>query len=178
MRKKLTLIIDAVIVLALVGAGAWWYGARGTGRTVSVVRAPSLQEAATAEKGAETVKEEFIVPMITATSAYGGEKVTADEPEKLPEAANFQSFSYNPVSGKIIAVSGECSDSYYAVLVFDAKADYRKNPAAARVNRAFECPASKLFHAEFDLRESNLPAGSYYFFVADQGEKGSWYNPR
>lgn len=178
MRKKLTLVIDAIIVLALVGAGIWWYNSKGAGRTVSIVKAPVVQETAPAEKEPELVKEEFIVSMITATSTYGNEKVTTDEPAKLPEAVKFQSFSYASAQGKIIAVSGGCSDAYYAVLVFDAKTDYRKDPAAARVNRAFECPANKLFRTQFDLRDFNLPAGSYYFFVADQGDKGSWYNPR
>lgn len=178
MGKKLTLIIDAVIVLALVGAGAWWYATQGIGRTVSVIKTPVTQEAAPAKNGSEPPQEEFVVPTISATASYGGEKVTADEPAKLPEAVQFRSFSYDPAEGKIISVSGGCADAYYAVLVFDAQNDYRKDPAAARVNRASACPADKLFRTQFNLRDFNLPAGSYYFFVADQGEKGSWYNPR
>lgn len=177
MIKKIW-IIDAVIVLTLVGAGVWWYGARETGRTVSVGKTPVVQETAPIEKEPEPVKEEFIVSMLTSTSTYGNEKITTDEPAKLPDAVKFQSFSYDPTQSKIIAVSGGCADTYYAVLVFNAKDDYRKDPAAARVNRASECPANKLFRTQFDLRDFNLPAGSYYFFVADQGEKGSWYNPR
>ena len=106
MRKKLTLIIDAVIVLALIGAGVWWYSSKGAGRTISVVKTPAVQETALTEKTPEPVKEEFVVSMFTATSTYGNEKITTDEPEKLPESVQFQSFSYDPTQGKIIAVSG------------------------------------------------------------------------
>ncbi|MBI5912995.1 hypothetical protein HY839_00975 [Candidatus Azambacteria bacterium] len=180
MRKKLTLVIDAVVVLALIGAGIWWYGTsqKTGGRTVNIVKTPTTQETVSAEKTPEPLKEEFVVPATIAAATYGDEKVTTDEPAKLPEAVKFQSFSYDPAQGKVIAISGGCTDAYYAVLVFDAKTDYRKDPAAARVNRASECPADKLFRTQFDFRDFNLPAGSYYFFVADQGNKGSWYNPR
>lgn len=176
--KKLTFAIDAVVVLALIGAGVWWYGTRGIGRMITVTPTPTTQESAMAEKKPEPPKEQFVIPMLTATSTYGNEKVTTDQPKKLPEAVKFQSFSYDPAQGKVIAVSGGCTDTYYAVLVFDAKTDYRKDPAAARMNRALECPTNKLFHTEFNLSDFNLPVGSYYFFVADQGTQGSWYNPR
>jgi hypothetical protein len=107
-----------------------------------------------------------------------GDKASISEPEKLPESKVFNVFSYNASAGKIINVSGTCSDAYFAIVVFFAADDYKKDPAKSVINKATECPASKNFTASLSMQDYNLPSGNYYFFVADQGKTGSWYNPR
>ncbi len=109
---------------------------------------------------------------------YKDEKVDISKPEKLPPAAKFKIFTYDAKVGKIINISGTCSDIYYAVLIFSANDDYKTNPAAAKINRAEECPQNRQFKTEFNLKDYNLLSGEYYFFAADQGKTGTWYNPR
>ena len=89
-----------------------------------------------------------------------------------------RSFEYSGGGGQAVTVSGFCSDAYYVVLIFDAKNDFSKNPNTAKYNRASKCPSAKSFSETIDLGSLNLPAGTYYFFAADQGVSGSWYNPR
>lgn len=108
----------------------------------------------------------------SSTSKSKIDKITQESP------VNFKSFSYDAMVGKLITVSGTCHDKYYAMLVFESRDDYRKNPGAAKSNRAFECKASGTFSVETNMKEFNLPSGNYYLFVADQGSTGSWYNPR
>lgn len=114
----------------------------------------------------------------TAPVIYGDKKVNLDKPADLPEAVSFKGFSYTAELGKQLSLSGACQDKYYAIVIFDSKDDYRQNPAAAKFNRAYECPENKTFQTDINLQQFNLPSGNYYLFVADQGETGSWYNPR
>ncbi len=97
-----------------------------------------------------------------------------DKLKSYPEPSKFRSFEYNSDD---LEFSGKCSDLYYTVILYDQNIDYRKNPASAKFNQAFECPANKKF--EFTIGQNiGLPKGKYYIIFADQGEKGSWYNPK
>lgn len=119
------------------------------------------------------IVEESIIPIQKTT-----EKISSNDTTKLPISREFQSFAYDATTGMNIGVSGTCHDVYYAILVFSDSVDYRKNPSASIINKAFECGKDKSFKTELNLQSSNLKSGTYYFFVADQGERGSWYNPR
>ncbi|HEX8993683.1 MAG TPA: hypothetical protein VF803_00330, partial [Candidatus Paceibacterota bacterium] len=98
-------------------------------------------------------------------------------PQTLPPST-FHVFSYDSALGKVIDLSGACTDTYYALLVFSASDDYRTSPAKARVNQAHVCPAGGAFSLSVNLQNFNLQSGSYYLFIADQGKTGTWYNPR
>ena len=109
---------------------------------------------------------------------YQKEKVTVSDTAKLPSATAFASLSYSPVTGKVVHLSGTCTGDFFDVLVFSAKDDYKKNPAAAKVNTAFTCPATGKVSEDINLADFNLPAGEYYVFIADLDKTGAWYNPR
>jgi hypothetical protein len=109
---------------------------------------------------------------------YKQEKVTVADTAKLPSANTFATFTYSPVTGKVVHLSGTCTGDFFDVLVFSAKDDYKKNPAAAKVNTAFTCPATGKVSADINLADFNLPAGEYYVFIADLDKTGAWYNPR
>lgn len=121
--------------------------------------------------------KEFVVDE-NAAANYGGKKITVDSPEALPISTSFQAFSYDQEKGESISITGSCSDAYYAVVVFQNFIDYKQNPSAFVINQAFPCPEDKKFTKGFELKDFNLVSGEYYFFVADQGKAGSWYNPR
>lgn len=112
------------------------------------------------------------------TIDYKGEKVEAENIEKLPESKVFQTFLYDSEKGKVIDITGACTDVYYTIVVFDAQDDYKKNPTAAKINSAHECPESGRIKESVDLSTFGIQSGEYYIFVADQGNRGSWYNPR
>lgn len=124
----------------------------------------------------EVPRESIIVE--ASTIDYKEEKVEAENIEKLPESKLFQTFSYDSTKGKIIDITGICTDVYYTIVVFDAKDDYKKNQAAAKINSAHECPQSGKIKKSIDLSTFGIGSGEYYIFVADQGNIGSWYNPR
>ncbi|MEK7212806.1 MAG: hypothetical protein AAB686_03975, partial [Patescibacteria group bacterium] len=177
-QKKSWLAIEIVVgVLVLGGLGLYfWYFPPQ--RTIDIAPIAPQPTSPVAEAPAPPPpKEEFVMDIQPATQ-YGDEKVNLTKPEKLPAAVEFKTFSYDPKIGKVVAVSGTCSDVYYTFVVFDAKDDYRKDPTRAKINRAYECPSSKAFRLEMNLKDLNLAAGTYYFFIADQGARGTWYNPR
>lgn len=93
-------------------------------------------------------------------------------------AESFRSFKYSALSEQFLEVSGSCKDDYYAILIFRKNDDFIKSAGSAKYNRASSCPASGKFIEKIDLKSINLTEGLYYFFVADQGASGSWYNPR
>lgn len=125
----------------------------------------------------EPPKEAFVVADVGKVEGSAKENIATVDPSVFKAPESFKSFSYDASTGKKIAVSGTCRDSYYTLLIFDSKTDYRKEPAAARYNSAFPCNASHLFTMEVNISNFNLPTGNYYLFIADQGT-GSWYNPR
>lgn len=123
-------------------------------------------------------QETFVVADMDGVQGSAEENIATADSAVFKEPENFKSFDYDAEKGKVISLAGTCSDAYYAVLVFSSAVDYRKDPAASRYNSAFSCPAARLFKTEMNLKDLNLPTGRYYVFVADQGERGSWYNPR
>ncbi len=98
-------------------------------------------------------------------------------PAESLDPGKFRHFTYNPKGDKIITVEGECKDSFYTILFFPEKIDYRDNPAGSQYNTAFPCPSKGKFSQEINLRNANLRAGKYYIIRAGQGETGSWHNP-
>jgi len=176
-------IIIAVIITAAILSVAIWYGATGKISDLGKVTVDVSGVAPTLRESTETpvVKpptEQFIVADLGKIEGSQKENIATADTNIFTAPVNFKSFSYDAKVGKVVSLSGNCSDKYYAVLIFDSSVDYRKDPSAARSNRAFECPAAKLFNTEVNLRDINLSSGSYYVFVADQGSTGSWYNPR
>lgn len=126
----------------------------------------------------EPPKEVFVVADVGKVDGSAKENIATVDPSIFKAPESFKTFSYDANIGKKIAISGTCRDSYYALLIFDSKTDYRKEPAAARYNSAFPCNASHLFTMEVNVKDFNLATGNYYLFIADKGEEGSWYNPR
>lgn len=97
-----------------------------------------------------------------------------DKLKSYPEPNKFRPLEYK---NKDLEFSGECSDLYYTVLVYPKNIDYRKNPASAKVNQAFECPRNRKFKTTIG-QNAGLAEEKYYIIIADQGEEGNWYNPR
>jgi len=96
-----------------------------------------------------------------------------------PDPKKLHSFTYNPsLINKNLLVEDKCQDDYLTILIFSKNDDYRIYPAKAKFNKAFECFSSQIVSQEINLSSLNLSAGNYYYFTADQGKEGSWYNPR
>ena len=99
-----------------------------------------------------------------------------------PPPSQFRTFIYNSAGlngGSSITVSAVCHDTYDTVLIFPASLDYRVNLASAVYNVASPCEMGKTFNVVIDLAMlGHAPSGTYYYFIADQGASGSWYNPR
>lgn len=174
-------IVALIITVAILGFIVW-YGVTGkllqVGKVTVVVSQKEEAPMVAITAGAPPAPvEAFVITDIIKTNAIAKTNGTIDT-KTLTAPVNFKSFAYDASVGKTISVSGTCHDTYYALLIFESKDDYRTNPGSARSNRAFQCGASKLFTIKMDLRDINLSSGSYYLFVADQGSKGSWYNPR
>jgi hypothetical protein len=74
-----------------------------------------------------------------------------------------------------IQIAGSCNSAYYTILIFPHPDDYRTNPALAIYNEARPCVGGSfsLTIADMDL-PSQLPIGTYYLMVADQGKTGPW----
>lgn len=173
--------ISIALTLVAIVFGVWFVALGRWSGMGSVTMDTSL-----AQKGEEVslrpeVKpptEEFVVADVSESVGSQTENIATADTAIFKEPENFKSFDYDAKAGKIISLSGNCHDTYYTVLVFSSAVDYRKDPTAALSNRAFECPSSKLFNVEMNLKDINLQSGKYYVFVADQGKTGSWYNPR
>ncbi|MBI5078113.1 MAG: hypothetical protein HZB11_01940 [Candidatus Yonathbacteria bacterium] len=131
---------------------------------------------ASALKQVET--EQFVVTDMGKVEGSAKENISTANPKIFESPENFKSFTYDATVGKKIAIAGTCKDTYYTLLIFKSGDDYRKDPARAYYNTAFPCPASGIVTLSVNLKDFNLPSGNYYLFLADQGEKGSWYNPR
>lgn len=181
MNKKYIIAGASFIILAIVVFAGYWLFFSGPSQLKSkpVVVTNNAPDSATQPAiKIEVPTQKFSADEKPAQIYQSDEKITVATPEKLPESTEFKSFSYDQTVGKMIGVSGSCSDAYYAIVIFRAKDDYRKNPAASVFNQAFECPTDHKFSNGIELKNFNLPSGEYYFLVADQGNKGTWYNPR
>lgn len=175
--KLVAMVIVGVLAVMGVVYGVFYGG--GAGKVAYVAPQKEMPAVTVATPVVQIPTEAFVITDTSTANVSVSTKTTNTTNTKILEApTNFKSFTYDAKVGKTISVSGTCHDAYYALLIFEGKDDYRINPGAARSNRAFECGASRVFTIKMDLRDINLPSGSYYLFVADQGNKGSWYNPR
>jgi hypothetical protein len=102
--------------------------------------------------------------------------------KNYPAPSTFHHFAYSESeirTENTLHFGGTCSDELFTTLVFRSDIDYRADPSSAVINRAYPCPKSK--SVSIDLLFSDLRGfhdGEYYAIVADQGNKGVWYNPR
>ncbi|MBI3634022.1 MAG: hypothetical protein HY228_00165 [Candidatus Yonathbacteria bacterium] len=172
--RTIAIIIVGVLVVVGVVYGVFLGGLAKKTTYIASEKKIEISSETTTPPPPQVPVETFVMVDTSKTNT----PVKATDSKILKAPTNFKSFTYDAGVGKTISVSGACHDTYYVLLIFDAKDDYRTNPGAARSNRAFECGASKLFTIKMDLRDINLPSGNYYLFVADQGKTGSWYNPR
>lgn len=172
--KIAALVLFALLILL---ASAYWYSFASRNNGLPPEAQPEQLAGESPEIKAAPLKESYRAAN-TPSGAAQNEKITINEAEKLPDIKKFAAFFYDASSGKSTTISGACNDAYYAFLVFSTKDDYRKDPGAARVNRAFPCPENRVFKQEINFKEFNLLSGNYYFFIADQGKTGIWYNPR
>lgn len=122
----------------------------------------------------------WVEPLSPGFQSGNGTMVLDGVGKNFPAPEKFNDFIFDSKSLilKSLKISGICSDAYYAVLIFSINDDYRGNPTAAKFNRAFSCPNDKKINQEIDLSSLHLLSGKYYYFVADQGASGSWYDPR
>ena len=74
------------------------------------------------------------------------------------------------------AVTGECADRYYAILIYDADIDYRAEPARARYNQARVCDGGAFADNILLGALGLIPGNRYYLIRASQGETGGWYD--
>lgn len=185
--KKLLHISEILALAVFIMAGTWYYFWGGAGNRVvyerSAVNKAIEPVGSSSVATPQSTSENFIVqevasPLQTKAQIEAAKAAVISAPETLVAPTAFKSFDYDVARGKAISISGFCHDKYYTLLIFASAVDYRKDPAAARVNSAFDCPAGGKFTIALDLKSFNLTTGSYYLFVADQGATGSWYNPR
>lgn len=72
-------------------------------------------------------------------------------------------------------ISGNCSKPYFAVLVFANQTDYRDDPSRAVINRASACTGGSFSYSlKSEDFPKNLPDGTYYVIVGEQGMRESW----
>jgi hypothetical protein len=104
------------------------------------------------------------------------ENNSAEKIKNFPPPETFRTFHYVG-DLKSIKVSGSCSDSYYAILIFQVGLDYRADPAVAKYNTAFPCPPEKIFSQNIVLDNLGFEERDYYIIRAQQGNSGMWYSP-
>ncbi len=105
-----------------------------------------------------------------------GEERFSPSLKNLPAPDKFPYFVYP--EKKSLEIKTKCADAYYTILIFSANYDYRLDPTLAKFNRAFPCQPGQKIEEKIDLTALNLAPGKNYYFVADQGKTGTWYNPR
>lgn len=164
--------IGIVLVLILITVVLWAMGALHSMGTITVTSSKH------GSAGGAVSTETFVVSPNTVVQGSPTKTIATAPQNTFASPDHFKTFDYDATAGKQIIISGTCTDLYYTILVFTVNNDYRTNPRAAAVNRAFACPATRMFSTELNLADSNLTTGAYYLFVADQGKTGSWYNPR
>lgn len=96
--------------------------------------------------------------------------------KNMPDPKTYDDFTFTP--GETVSISGECNDTYRAVLIYASTVDYRQDPLSALYNIASECRGEKTFSETVTLSSPPFIEGeSYYVIKAQQGSSGSWYNP-
>lgn len=123
-----------------------------------------------------------VVGSPSAAVPQGRQAPAAAQDERLyiqgPDPSVFTTFVYNPQKPEL-AIADSCFDTYYAVLIYAKKVDYRKSPLDARYNVATECPPEKKYAIVLPLAGLPLtPGEEYYVIHAEQGSTGQWYNAR
>ena len=108
------------------------------------------------------------------TNALEGENVDL---KKLPPPEKFSHFVFNGMNNQL-KIKKECNDIFYTILIFEDGVDYREHPQSAKFNSAFSCKKGENFEAVINLSDISLKPGKYYYIIADQGNEGTWYNPR
>lgn len=100
----------------------------------------------------------------------------------FPPPSQFQTFMLNAngINGNSgLTVTATCHDVEVVLLAFSEKFDYRSDISKAVYNRAFSCTPDKTFHGTIQAADVKaFASGMYYVIVADQGDSGTWYNPR
>jgi len=96
---------------------------------------------------------------------------------KLPPPEKFPHFVLKEGSNQL-KIQNKCNDAFYTVLIFENGVDYRENPQLAKFNSAFVCQRGEIFEKLINLSDIPLKPGKYYYIIADQGNEGTWYNPR
>jgi hypothetical protein len=101
---------------------------------------------------------------------------------KFPSPEKFQKFTYDKEGingGDSFPISAQCEDAFLTILIFPSAVDYRQDVAKAVFNRAFGCTVGEKFNYEVVKSDlANYGFGSYYVILADQGQRGMWYNPQ
>ena len=99
----------------------------------------------------------------------------------FPPPSGFRTFTDSGTSlngSSSLTIAAICHAAYVAVLIFPATVDYRENMARAVFNEAVPCDSGKPFSLVIHPADlGHAPTGTYYFFTADQGMTGTWYNP-
>lgn len=99
-----------------------------------------------------------------------------------PSPSQFRTFIYNGTSlngQPSLAISATCHDAYIAILIFPSAVDYRSDVSRAVYNVASPCTPGQQFMASITPADlGGAAAGTYYFFSADQGTSGAWYDPK
>jgi hypothetical protein len=100
----------------------------------------------------------------------------------LPPPSGFRTFIYDGTGfngSSSLAVSATCRDAYVATLIFPAAVDYRMDMASAIYNEAIPCTVGKPFSLTIHPADlGHAASGTYYYFTADEGTTGTWYNPK
>jgi hypothetical protein len=73
------------------------------------------------------------------------------------------------------SIAGKCSAKYATILMFSDPEYVRSDPSKALINRAIDCQ-NKEFSINLTARDLpiTLAEGSYYIYVGDQPEGGTW----
>jgi len=78
-------------------------------------------------------------------------------------------------SANSFTIKGSCTKPYFVVLVFANKDDYVTDPSRAVINRAGACTGGSFTYSlKSSDFSSNLPDGTYYVIVGEQGARESW----
>ena len=122
---------------------------------------------------------EILEPQKEYTFEINGSAIaTSETPEWLGSANDEAIVEEAPViriedASHELNVSGECSDPYYVILIYNDSEGYNTNPSSYIYNRAYPCENGHYSYSLSSLPFS-LESGTFYLLVAGQGNKGPW----
>lgn len=99
----------------------------------------------------------------------GEEKKSLKAEKKVSKVPNL---TEDNVNGSL-DISGDCSDLYYVVLLYERQEDYDKNPSSYIFNKAFDCKNGR-YNYRLEQLPDSLKDGKYFLLVGGQGDVGSW----